>query len=268
MSKTTAFAVATVILCWAAPALAGLVITQEQTMSSGERTRTSQQTIMVQGNKQKIVDERRTVVIDLDKGKQLVLMPATKTYFETAFVPRRRMGTMMGPARAGALDFKKTGKTRTVAGYKCDEYEATGQSMSGEYTTTQCFSKSVPGAAEFTTFQNTMLEKLKGATPETKGLPKDAVPLASDSTIKIGRHMRPRTEGGQGGGAGGARPERPPIVIHTVVTKIEKQDLPPSTFEVPADYKLGSMMQPGLGAGAAPGSPAAAPSAATKPSGN
>ncbi len=270
MTKTAAFAAAIAIIGWTAPARAGVVVTQEQTMSAGQRTRTTQQTIMVQGHKQKISDEQRTIVIDLDADKQLVMLPSAKTYFENPFGMRGRTGSMMAPRAAGTMEFKKTGKARTVAGYKCYDYEATGQSMTGEYTTTECVSDTAPGAAEFAAFQKTMLEKLKGRVPEMKGLPPGAIPLASDSTIKVERHMMPGTGQKQGGGPGQATQERPPLVIHTVVTKIEKQNLAPATFEVPADYKQSSMMQPGAGpsGAAAPASPAAAPSAAAKPSGN
>ncbi len=270
MNKSAAFAAAIAFMCCASPAVAGVVITQEQTVSAGERNRTSLQTIMVQGNKQKIADERHTVIVDLDAGKQMVMVPTTKTYFEASLGSHGRMGSMMPPARAGTLDFKKTGKTRTVAGFKCDDYQASGQSMSGEYTTTECVSKTAPGAAEFAAFQKAMLEKLEGRAPEMKGLPPDAIPLASDSTIKVEKRTLPGISKEQGAVAGHAMPERPPVVIHTVVTKIEKQNLPAGTFEVPADFKLGGAMPPpaGMGAGAAPASPAGAPSAAAKPSGN
>jgi hypothetical protein len=275
MSKSVAFAAAMALACWAAPAAAGVVITQEQTVTAGQRTRTSHQTITIQGHKQKIEDERHTVIVDLDSGKQLVMVPATKTYFETPLGPRGRMGPMMPPARGGALDFKKTGKTRTVAGFKCDDYEASGQSMSGEYATTECLSKGAPGAADLAAFQKAMTEKLKGRAPEMKGLPEDSIPLASDSTIKIQRHMRQgmgKQQGGamgqEEGGGGHAMHERPPVVIHTVVTKIERKDIAPGAFEVPSEYKLGGTMQQGAaaGPGATAASPGAAPSAAAKSS--
>ncbi len=275
MSKSTAFAAAIAIMCWAAPSFAGVVITQEQTVSAGQRTRTSKQTIMVQGTKQKISDERHSMIVDLETGKQMVIVPATKSYFETSVGPRGRLGSMMPPARGGTLEFKKTGKTRTVAGFKCDDYEASGQSMSGQYTTTECLSKTAPGAAEFAAFQKSMLEKLKNRAPEMKGLPQDAIPLASDTTIKIERRGRREMGRQEGGAAGHAVPERPPVVIHTTVTKVEKQDIPSSAFQVPSDYKLGGAMQPRMGAAAASaspaaasGSPAAAPSAGAKSSGD
>ncbi len=267
MNRITALAGALAIICCAAPASAGVVITQQQTLQRGEVSRTSQQTVMVQGNKQKITDGPRIVIIDLDQLKQFMIMPANKSYFELPIRPHSRMPRMMSPGRPVPMgfDFKKTGKTRTVSGYKCEDYEASGQSMSGEYTTTQCFSKSAPGAAEYAAYQRAMIAKMTTVQPEMKINAPDGVPLASDSSVTMGRHRMGSSRGGS--------ETRPPTVIHTVVTKIEKKDLPADTFAVPQDYKrvvLGAPPEVGAGAAGSPGaaaSPAAAPSAAAKPSG-
>jgi Domain of unknown function (DUF4412) len=268
MSKISALAAAMIIGCWAVPASAGVVITQQQTLQHGSMSHSSQQTVMVQGNKQKIVDNQRIVIFDLDQLKQYMLLPSNKTYFVLPIKPRARPHMMPGGrGTAVGFDFKKTGKSRTVSGYKCDDYEATGQSMSGEYTTTQCVSKTAPGAAEFAAFQRTMLDKMKSAEPGLKVNPPDGIPIASDSSVSRG-HRRSEGSGAQGFGPSHGATPRPPTVIHTVVTKIVTEDLPASTFAVPSDYKqivMGAAAVPGAGAPAQ--SPAAQPSSAAKPSG-
>jgi len=70
-----------------------------------------------------------------------------------------------------------------VLGYACNDYTGTGQSMSGDYTVTECFSTSAPGAKEFNAFQKAMATKLKSVVPESNT--PDGIPLASDSTVHM-----------------------------------------------------------------------------------
>jgi hypothetical protein len=263
MRKIIALASATAVLWCVAPARAGVVITQKQTLQHGTMSRTTQQTVTVQGNKQKIDDGQRVVIVDLDQMKQIMLTTPTKTYFELPIKASRkphmmswRRGSMAG------FDFKKTGKSRTVNGYKCDDYEASGQSMAAEYTTTQCFSKSAPGAAEFAAFQRAALDKMTANAGDKKVTVPDGIPVASDSTIQMG-HRGMQRQGEQSFGGGHHTQERPATVIHTEVTKIVKQDLPASAFAAPPDYKPVKIGAPPTGAEESPG---AAPSAGAKES--
>jgi hypothetical protein len=274
MNRISALACAIAFVWSAVPASAGVVITQEQTLQRGDKvSHSSQQTVMVQGNKQKIIEAQRVVIIDLDQLKQFMLLPASKSYFELPIQPHSRMGRLTMPGRGAtpSFDFKKTGKSRTVSGYKCNDYEASGQSMSGEYTTTQCFSKSAPGAAEYAAYQHALLDKMKTIEPAMNVKAPDGIPVASDSTITPERRRGTEARQESGSNPGAAHP---PKLIHTQVTKIEKQDLPASTFAVPPDYKKVALgVPPEHGAANAPqspgaeASPAAAPSAAAKPPG-
>ena len=90
MRKLTALVAGMTLAMTALPAAAGVVITQKQHVSSGTNTRDSEQTISVQGNKQKMVSERRTMITDLDTGKMYVLDPNAKTYFQIDFPPQGR----------------------------------------------------------------------------------------------------------------------------------------------------------------------------------
>jgi hypothetical protein len=94
----------------------GVVITQEQHVTSGQSTRDSEQTILVQGNKQKMVTERHTVITDLDKGLMYVIDPKEKTYFEIAFPPKGQMAATMAASTTAAMNFKKAGTSREIAG--------------------------------------------------------------------------------------------------------------------------------------------------------
>src|ERR1700735_1199315 len=99
MRKLTALVAGMTLAMTALPAAAGVVITQKVHSSSGTNTRDSEQTISVQGNKEKVVRERNTIITDLDKGMIYVLQPDAKTYFEMEFPPKGPMAAMMAASQ-------------------------------------------------------------------------------------------------------------------------------------------------------------------------
>ena len=105
MRKLTALVAGMTLAMTALPAAAGVVITQKQHVSSGANSRDTEQTISVQGDKQKMVTERRTMIIDLGKGMMFVLDPSTKTYFQMEFPPKGAMANDDGgePRRGDEL---------------------------------------------------------------------------------------------------------------------------------------------------------------------
>ena len=116
MKKSSTLLAGTVLALTALPAFAGVVITQKQNMVSGPNTRDSDQTIMLQGNKQKMVTDKHTIITDLDKGAVYILDPAAKTYFQIEFPPKGQMAAMMAASAPSAMNFKKSSATRDIAG--------------------------------------------------------------------------------------------------------------------------------------------------------
>jgi hypothetical protein len=277
MRKLTALVAATVLAMSALPATAGVVITQKQHMTSGTNNRDAEQTISVQGNKQKMVTERHTIITDLDKGMMYVLDPKTKTYFEVPFPPKGQMAMMMASSTAAAMNFKKAGTTREVAGYKCADYDGGGHMMAGTYTIKECFSTSAPGAAEYAAFEKNMTEKLRSAGAQASGEVPSGMPLALDSSMKMGNVNVPGMSPEQAAKINEMMAKRPPVTTSSVVEKIENKKLAGSEFEVPADYTkrqlpAQALAAPGGGGKPAPGGmrmvpmpPAGAPSAAASP---
>jgi hypothetical protein len=275
MRKLTALVAGMTLAMAAIPAAAGVVIQQKQHVTSGTNARDSEQTISVQGNKQKMVTERHTIITDLDGGKMYVLDPKAKTYFEIAFPPQGQMASMMAASTNAAMNFKKAGSSREIAGFKCTDYDGGGHMMAGDYTVKECFSTTAPGAAEFAAFEKNMADKLKsagttGATGEVPG----GVPLALDSSMKMGKVNIPGMSPDQAAKINEMMAKRPPVMTSTVVEKIEAKKLADADFTVPADFTKrelpgpGSMMmKPGAmkmppGAGAPAAAPAGAPSPA------
>jgi hypothetical protein len=273
MKHLTALVAATSIALSAMTATAGVVIEQDQTSNRGTNTVNQHQTIMVQGNKERLVTPNHVVITDLDKGKLYILQPAAKTYLAMDFPPQGAMAQMMARGGQNAMNFTKAGTSRTIANYKCADYKGEGKVMSGDYTITECFSTSAPGAREFSAFQQAMKDKFKG-TPMAgmEGNMPDGVPLASDSTMKMNKISIPGLPPDQAKKIEEAMAKRPPVTTKTVVTKISAQKLTADNFEVPSDYKerqmpmrgpMTSMRPPGAPGGAAPATAAA--SAAASP---
>jgi hypothetical protein len=262
MRKFTALAAGMTLALTTLPAAAGVVITQKQHVSSGANTRDSEQTVSVQGNKQKMETERHTIITDLDNGKMFVLDPKTKTYFQIDFPPKGPMAQMMAASTNAAMNFKKAGTTRDIAGYKCTDYDGGGHMMAGDYTVKECFSTSAPGAAEFARFERNMADKLKSSgTPTGSGEIPGGIPLALESQMKMGKINIPGMAPDQAAKINEMMAKRPPVMTTTVVEKVELKKLTDADFVVPADFTKRELPQPGM-MKMAP-APAAGASAAT-----
>ena len=261
MKKLTALVAGMMLAATALPAAAGVVITQKQHVTNGTRTLDGEQTISVQGNKQKMVSEKRTIITDLDKGKVYVLDPKTKSYFEIEFPPPGPMAAVMAAQTSSAMNFKKAGTSRQVAGYKCADYDGGGRMMAGDYTVKECFSTTAPGAQEFAAFEKSMADKLKNSGTTTgHGVIPGGVPLALDSSMKMGNVNIPGMAPEQAAKINEMMAKRPPVVTTTVVEKIESKKLADNEFVIPDGYTKRELPQQGMPMKAPP---AGAPSTAT-----
>lgn len=238
----------------AVPAGAGVVINQTQTANGQFGQRKTDTTIMIQGNKQKMVTKDRVVITDLDNGAMYLIDPAQSSYIKLPFPPTGAMATMAHAG--GAMDFKKESTSRKVLGYSCNDFSGAGSSMGGDYTVTECFSTAAPGSKEFTAFQKEMAAKLKAIVPASN-IP-DGIPMASDSTVKMNTMKIPNLTPEQQQKLSAQMANMKPVVTHTEVTKVETKSLPDDTFTVPAGYTERQMApHPMMGM-----PPAAAPSPA------
>ena len=265
MRTVTAIFAASLFFFIAAAAHAGVVLQEQETIDRGSgKPETEQRTVMVQGNQQKTITSRSQVLIDLDKGSMYFISPERKAYVEMAFPPAGKMGQMMAQ-RMAAMDFKKTGKQQTVAGYSCDVYTGGGDTGNGKYSVIGCFSKSAPGAADFTAFQKAMAEKLKGSTGAASSIP-NGVPLEVTSTSKMTSFNMPGMSADQAAKIKDMLAKRPPVTNKTIVTKVTVQEIAASDFTIPAGYQQQQMPQMSGGASGAPASGGGATSSSSAPS--
>jgi hypothetical protein len=239
MKTLTAAAAAISIALAAAPALAGVVITQQQTMNSENGERKTNQTVMVQGNKQKVVTATNEVILDLDKGTMYVVDTPQKNYLEIPFPPRGVIASAM--LRHTGLSFKKIGKSQKIAGYPCEEYTGSGKTMFGDYSVTECVAKGAPGAKEFYSFQKLMASKLKSSGAAPSGDIPDGIPMSSETVTRMNAINFTGMSPEQQKRIQQAVAKRKPTTTSTVVTKIEEKKLADSDFAVPAGFNKRQM---------------------------
>ncbi|HEX3408772.1 MAG TPA: DUF4412 domain-containing protein [Candidatus Binataceae bacterium] len=264
MKKYAAAFAALVIFAGSGIARAGVVVTEQEVIDQGNgKPVTRNRTVMIQGNKQKMVTERAQVVTDLDTGKMFLMNPEKKQYVEVPFPPSGAMAQMMNQ-KMSTLSFKKTGASKTINGYACEEYTGAGSMMGNDYKVSGCFSTKAPGATDFDTFQKTMANKVKGTAMAMQGEVPDGVPIELDSTTKMTNFSMPGMSPDQASKLKQMFANRPPVVSKTTVTQIASKDLPGDTFAVPAGFSKQQMPSGPMG-GPAPGGPPPPPAASKVP---
>ncbi len=266
MRKLTVLVAGITLAMTALPAAAGVVITKKLHVTNGTNTRDDEQTVSVQGNKQKIETTDHTIITDLDKGVMYALDLKGKTYFEIEFPPKGAMAAMIAANQSAAMNLKKAGTTRKIAGYACTDYNGGGHVMQGDYTVKECFSTAAPGATEFSAFEKKMADKLKsaGATEAITGETPSGVPLATESTLtmKMAHGAIPGMKPEDAAKLTEMMAKRPPRVMSQTVEKIESKKLADADFAVPEGFTKKERPTPGPGAmKIGPGAMKAAPGA-------
>jgi len=258
--RKIAAAFAAIAMLASVTARAGVVLEQTETSTGGPAAAPHKLTIMVEGNKEKmIMDNGHYMIIDLEKGVRTVVSTADKTYSESPFPPSQAQGQMAKQFMAERFDFHKTGNQRTVAGYKCEEYSNSFKTPNGESSTTSCYSKGAPGAAEYAAFQKAAATKVKGTLGAASGqggggIP-EGVPLTTHSMHKVTNFSMPGLPPEQAAKLRQMMANHPPMVSDITVTKIASESLPADTFSVPEGYKKANMMRPLPQMGMRPGGP-------------
>lgn len=260
--KSIVAAVTAIVLAIAATtASAGVVITQDVTESNQPAGHKTEQTIMIQGHMQKLVEGDRVYITDLDAGRLYFILPAKKAYMNVPFPP------ITGPQRMIArhelpIGLKKTPRTDKVAGYACQDYTTVTLAAQGTVRVTQCVASEAPGAKEFVEYQKTMAAKLKHTVMALGEDVPDGIPVLTIAARFVNRftgsiNMAPEIVAKMKAETDKIKP----YVVTAKVTKIEQKDLPADTFVVPKDYaetKAPKLGLPGkITQGTAPGNASA-----------
>jgi len=261
MRLTVAAAAALTLVAMAATtAPAGVVISQDVAVTNQAGEKKSQQTVMVQGNKQKVITPERVFITDLDAGKLYVLAVAKKTYAQLEIPPKGTPGTAL--ASDGLfLQYEKGSGTGKQGKYDCQDYAGAQTVGRLKLEATECVASAAPGAQEFVAFRKALAEQLKKSPLASKGETPDGIPMSSTLTTSfmpfpipdgVAPDMAAKMKAADAG--------KKPNIKKIKVTKIEVKDLPAATFVVPADFsQQGAPPMLRLPVPSAGASPAAAP---------
>jgi hypothetical protein len=262
-----AAAIALAVAFAATTASAGVVISEDVVVSNQSGTHKSEQTVMLQGNKRKVITKDRIVLTDLDIGRMVVMVPGTKKAGDVPFPPKGVVLVML--AKQGmSIEYKKAAGTHKVAGYDCQDYAGSMKVAHQNIEATECVASAAAGAQEYVAFTKAMAAKLKGSPLAIKGEIPDGIPVSSTVSVSfipfpLPKHFPPDLTAKYKADLAKQKPE----VTRTTVTKIEVKDIAADEFVVPAQYlkpspvptaKPGAASSPAAAA-AKPGAPAAKP---------
>jgi hypothetical protein len=236
MRSKVAAAIALSVAMAATTASAGVVISEDVVVSNSAGTHATKQTVIIQGNKQKVIGDDRTIITDLDAPKISVINPAHKSYGDLPFPPAGVVQTIV--AKDGiSVELKKAAGTHKVAGYDCQDYAGTQRLGHYNLEVAECVAGAAPGAKEFVAYTKAMAAKLKGTPIEPKGEVPDGIPVSSTVTVTlipypIPKNFPPNLAAQVKAEQAKAKPE----VKRTTVTKIQVKDIAADELVVPAEY--------------------------------
>jgi hypothetical protein len=236
MRSKVAAAIALSVAMAATTASAGVVISEDVVFSNAAGTHTTKQTVMIQGNKQKVLGGDRIFITDLDAPKISVLNPARKGYGELRIPPSGVVLAIM--AKDGiSVELKKQAGTHKVAGYDCQDYAGTQNLGRYHLEVTECVASAAPGAKEFVAYTKGMAARLKGTPIEPKGEVPDGIPVSSTVSVALIPYPIPKNfPPNLAAQVKEANAKAKPEVKRTTVTKIEAKEIAADEFLVPAEY--------------------------------
>ena len=185
MRYTVAATAAIVLALAATTASAGIIISEDVVVTDqAGKQHKSEQSVMLQGNKQKVVTPERVIITDLDAGKMVVLIPATKKIGRLPYPPAGVLVPFL--ARQGEfIDYAKSAGSGKAAGYDCQNYAGTWTAGHLKVDGKECVASAAAGAKEFVAFRKAMADKLKGYSHwHLKSEIPDGVPVSS--TVSTG----------------------------------------------------------------------------------
>ncbi|MDD8018510.1 MAG: DUF4412 domain-containing protein [Bacteroidota bacterium] len=237
------FLIATLLLCSAAFTFAQGLYWQSTT--DGVRTKHSEESYAVPKMFKMVrsteAGEGSIMIARLDKQLIWNLNPEKKTYSEITFADlekmaekgaakmdkmkekmkgmpeeqRKMMEKMMGMQNDQPIEVKKTGETKSVAGYKCTKVTAVrGEEEVMTWWLTKDLTGFEPLMADWKEFSKRMSAMTARFAKGTSEIYKNINGFPMETTMKIMNSS-----------------------ITTTVTKVEKRSIPSSEFDVPAGYK-------------------------------
>jgi hypothetical protein len=233
--EALAVAMFAVVAFCSPPIFAGVVVTEVKTIGPAQAPHAEQFTLIVHGRKEKIVGDNQAIVTDLEAKVFYLIYPTPMVLTQLPFPgDPPTLATVAGtPLDA---DYQKTGHSRTIAGYSCDEYAATVNNLYTVTTVLSCFATNVPGAPEFSEFRRDLLNKLGASGAKISASLPEGILMAQETSTRLEEHKL-----NQLNPAIARRLRRQAMrtasqVNKIEVKKIEVKDIPGNAFQLPWGY--------------------------------
>jgi hypothetical protein len=188
-------------------------------------------------------DGGHDIIIDLKTGVMTTLDGAKKTYYTTTkqdmeqFAAKMQekmndpemkkgmeMMAKMSEGMAGSIEVKKTGETRTVAGFRCDEWVIT---MNAFTTMKECVTSELQYPARafeaYKDYSESMRKMMSGFGPMAKSGADLAEKMQAMKGYPVATSMKTDVMGQK-------------TTSETEVIEIRKGSIPASAWEIPAGY--------------------------------
>ena len=214
------------LLLAAGTSFAGVVVGETSTAQASNGVAFSaNKTVYVQGNKQKIDEERISTIMDLDESVIYVIDKTDRVYTEIPLKP-------LSPGEPGniqgeTVDLNRTGETRIIANHACDEYRTIEENKRERVIISACVSTSAPGAKEVAEFDRNMATHLDGReskSPADGGVASLTLEKQSVLSFRVPDASRNKVY------------RTTSLMARTRVNKIQLKPLPPETFKPPKGY--------------------------------
>lgn len=218
------------------PASAGVVLQRRQTINSGGQQRSIEETVMIQGAKEKRTVEHLDIITDLDARKVTTIDHTSKSYVETEYPPPTAPAGAIAMQLGLVVDYSQESGERMVAGYKCEYYKGVRTSRVADLVITQCVTTDAPGAAAYSAFDHQRIEILKAEHAKVSNHLPPGMPL--EVTLSVARAM-PATRDTDPEKLRGLQEmiaKQPKTNATTEVLKVTARNLPADTFNVPKGY--------------------------------
>jgi hypothetical protein len=204
---------------------AGVVMSEVAVASGPIQNGTENQTVYVQGNKQKIDMHDIQTIADLDKGRLYIVDKTRRNYVEMPIGSLAELTPRQDDSDSKTVVLKRTGARRVIAENHCDEYRGNASNSEVHLTVSACVSTLAPGANEIVKFDRKMVSEVQGPQAGKSNEALTGMVLEKQSVINL--RVPAATRKGY---------ETALLVTKTRVNDIKVKELPAQTFMPPKGY--------------------------------
>jgi hypothetical protein len=218
-------AFASIFLASVSVLTAGVVMSETATTGGPIGNIAQQQTIYIQGNKQRVDSAEVQTITDLDKRLLYIVDTKDREYVEESLDTGGGTHPEANEKQSDTIVLRRTGKTHLVAYQRCKEYRGTRADQDVHVTVSACVSDAGPGVQEIARFNREMISRMTGSKiPTSDEEATSGIVLEKDSVIELRPADKPRHYRGA------------LLTMKSKIEDIKLKQLSPETFMPPKGF--------------------------------